>query len=98
MKAEIYNHQCWINETNADTLIDMMDHCLSMAGFNVLQKVDQAFDNEGFTAVWILAESHLAIHTFPEAGKTYVEISSCNEHKNRLFIHQLESLIPEIKL
>jgi S-adenosylmethionine/arginine decarboxylase-like enzyme len=96
MKAEIFNHQCWINETSADKLIDTMDQYLSIAGFNVLQKVHQIFENEGFTAIWILAESHLAIHTFPEAGKTYVEISSCNARKNQLFINQLQCLIPEI--
>jgi S-adenosylmethionine decarboxylase len=32
-----------------------------------------------------LAESHLAIHTFPEEGKTYIELSSCNERMQKAF-------------
>ena len=33
---------------------------------------------EGYTALWLLGESHFAIHTFPEEQKTYIELSSCN--------------------
>ena len=31
----------------------------------------------------------LAIHTFPEDEKTYIELSSCNENKNDRFIQLL---------
>ena len=48
------------------------------SGFTVLKFVDHAFDPQGYTALWLLAESHCALHTFPEEQKAYLEISSCN--------------------
>ena len=29
------------------------------------------------TALFLLSESHFAIHTFPEENTTYIELSSC---------------------
>ena len=48
------------------------------SGFTVLKFIDHAFDPRGYTALWLLAESHCALHTFPEEQKAYLEISSCN--------------------
>ncbi|MDZ4285548.1 MAG: S-adenosylmethionine decarboxylase [Candidatus Sungbacteria bacterium] len=33
----------------------------------------------------MIGESHLAIHTFHEHGKIYVQLSSCNERKSERF-------------
>ena len=48
------------------------------SGFTVLKFIDHNFDPQGYTALWLLAESHCALHTFPEEQKAYLEISSCN--------------------
>ena len=48
------------------------------SGFTALKFVDHAFEPQGYTALWLLAESHCALHTFPEEQKAYLEISSCN--------------------
>ncbi|MEL7222709.1 MAG: S-adenosylmethionine decarboxylase, partial [Bacteroidota bacterium] len=48
-----------------------------------------AFEPQGWTGIWLLAESHLAIHTFPEARKTYIELSSCNRQMYDDFLHLL---------
>jgi S-adenosylmethionine decarboxylase len=68
-----------VNETDPIPLMKTFTKALKDSGFTIMQICTQLFDPQGFTAVWILAESHLAIHTFPEEGKTYVELSSCNE-------------------
>ena len=48
------------------------------SGFTVLKFIDHVFEPQGYTALWLLAESHCALHTFPEEQKAYLEISSCN--------------------
>jgi S-adenosylmethionine/arginine decarboxylase-like enzyme len=96
MKAEIFNFRGWIAETLPETVIPVMEKYLDKAGFTVLNKVAHQFSPGGFTAVWVLAESHLAVHSFPEENKTYVEISSCSRSKNEAFIEQIQTLvIPE---
>ena len=56
------------------------------SGFTVLKFIDHAFDSQGYTALWLLAESHCALHTFPEEQKAYLEISSCNSEMYVNFI------------
>lgn len=85
MQAQIFNYKTWISETNPDLLKKQLEACLNASNLTILNFVEHHFEPQGFTAVWVLAESHLAIHTFPEAGKTYLELSSCNEAKNQEF-------------
>ena len=51
--------------------------------------MEHAFEPIGWTGIWLLAESHLAIHTFPEENKTYIEISSCNKEMYDEFLKLL---------
>lgn len=53
--------------------------------------MEQHFPNGGYTALWLLAESHLAVHTFPESKATYLELSGCNESKTEAFKAALEN-------
>ena len=78
MKAWIDNHSTWIQETDPSALKSQFEQMLKDAGFGILNFMEHHFEPQGWTGVWLLAESHLAIHTFPEENKTYVELSSCN--------------------
>lgn len=79
MLAKIWNYREWITETDKNRLTEICDKALADAGFNILQEVTHDFQPQGFTKLYLLSESHFAIHTFPEFGKTYIELSSCNE-------------------
>jgi S-adenosylmethionine/arginine decarboxylase-like enzyme len=59
---------------------------LENCGFKVLKFTEHCFKPQGYTALWLLAESHFALHTFPESGKTYIELSSCNVEYYQRFI------------
>jgi len=96
MKAEIYNYKTWITLTEPMLLVKVMEQLLQEANYTVLNKMEHHFEPQGFTAVWMLAESHLAIHTFPEGEKTYVELSSCNEAKNKHFVILLEQQLGSV--
>lgn len=85
MNAEIFNYKTWISETEPSVLKVQLGELLRQSSFTILQFTEHHFEPHGYTAVWVLAESHLAIHTFPEASKTYIELSSCNEGKNLNF-------------
>lgn len=77
MKAEMYKTSYWTAETRPDVLVGLYEDLLDKSGFHVLKRSEQFFAPFGFIVVWILGESHLAIHTFPEEGKAYVELTSC---------------------
>lgn len=78
MQAKIWNFSQWITETDPHKIREKFDDALRKAGFNILCFTDHNFQPFGYTALWLLTESHFAVHTFPEFGKTYIELSSCN--------------------
>jgi S-adenosylmethionine decarboxylase proenzyme len=59
-------------------------HCLdavSRAGLTIVGDVFHQFDGGGVTGAVILAESHLAVHTWPELGSVTLDVFVCN-HAN----------------
>ena len=78
MKAQIWNRNWWIEETREKVLDSTLDRLIRQAGFNVLSTLEHEFSPFGYTKLWLLSESHLALHTFPEENKAYIELSSCN--------------------
>lgn len=89
MIAKIWNFSGWIKDTDPTRLDIYFNALLKKAGFTVLNKVAHEFEPQGYTVLWLLAESHFAIHTFPEQKKTYIELSSCNGFKQKMFLKML---------
>ena len=46
-------------------------------GLSLLKIVSNKFEPQGVTAVGLLAESHMSIHTWPEHGYAAVDIFTC---------------------
>ncbi|RUT78063.1 S-adenosylmethionine decarboxylase [Ancylomarina longa] len=88
LDAKIHNLRFWISEFNPEVLESMFQNFLEEADFVILNFSDYHFPVQGYTAFWLLAESHLAIHTFPGKGCSYIELSSCNQAKSECF-HKL---------
>jgi S-adenosylmethionine/arginine decarboxylase-like enzyme len=85
MKAEIYNINGWVNETDSERLKTIYSELLGLSGFDILNFQEHNFSPIGWTGLWLLGESHFAIHTFPEEKKSYIELSSCNEEYYNFF-------------
>jgi len=45
--------------------------------FTVLNVVSHDFSPQGFTLIFLLSESHLAVHTYPEYNSLYFSFYSC---------------------
>lgn len=81
----INNYKTWVRETNPEELKRLMGAWLKRCDFQLLNFTEHYFKPHGYTCLWLLGESHLAVHTFPEKEVCYVELSSCNARKNQLF-------------
>jgi len=92
MEAKIWNHSEWIGLTDKQKLKDTFTKMLIDAEFTILDYIEYDFKPQGYTGLWLLAESHFAIHTFPEEKKSYIELSSCNELKNDSFMELLKTV------
>ena len=52
---------------------------LSNTGVNVLNEIHHEFQPQGYTALYLLSESHMSIHTWPENGKIRVDFFDENQ-------------------
>lgn len=76
--AEFYD--CNSNVLNNVGLIEsLMEQAAVACGATVVQKNFHMFNPYGVSGVVIIAESHLAIHTWPELGYAAVDLFTCGE-------------------
>jgi len=64
--------------TRAEALRDICLKAVEAAGLTVVGDRFFQFNPQGVTGTILLAESHLAIHTWPEAGFVAVDVYVCN--------------------
>ena len=80
-------------------LLDSMPEQMSMTKVMppyVFEYRGEVPDDWGLSGIVIIAESHLAIHTFPDKGYVTVDIFSCKEFDVRMAVSQIvEAFQPE---
>ena len=60
-----------------DGLRAAMQRSAEATGATILSGSEHRFDNDGFTMVLLLSESHASIHTYPEYKSCFVDIFTC---------------------
>lgn len=63
-----------------DSMEEFREHAgilLSDYGCNILNFQEHKFQPQGFTCIFMLAESHLSIHTWPERGSAACDVFTC---------------------
>jgi len=63
-------------------LYELLDQICEKYNFMVLQKIHHVFEPQGITIVYLLSESHISIHTFPENEYIALDIYTCRQYKN----------------
>ena len=85
-----------------DGLVEMLRRAADSCGATLLGVQSHKFKPQGVTAVVMLAESHMSIHTWPESKSCAIDIYTCgslntqdafdviiNELKGSLLQHQV---------
>lgn len=76
----------------------ILTNCTQAAGLTLLHQHVHQFSPQGVTASAVLAESHIAIHTWPERGVLFVDIATCSSKSaTRAALDELCSHIPHIE-
>lgn len=72
-----------------------LEAAIEMCGAQICGHVTKSFDPTGFTCLYLLAESHASIHTYPERGAIFFDAFTCGapdpgvilEHFVKMFRH-----------
>lgn len=61
----------------------------------VVKKYFKSFKPSGSTLVYLLSQSHLAVHTWPESGIIHVDLVMCVDRDRELFTNALKKALSE---
>ena len=64
--------------TDADSLRQFCRDSVNQSGLTILGELFHSFEGGGVTGAVVLAESHLAIHTWPELNSVTLDVYVCN--------------------
>lgn len=64
--------------TRAEVLRELCLEATRQSGLSAVGDCFHQFDPQGVTGTVLLAESHLAIHTWPESGFASIDVFVCN--------------------
>lgn len=77
MKAQMFHYDVWLPYQPEKSFAAACEQALIESGFCILKQCEHFFPVQGYTGLWLLSESHFALHSFPEANQIYAELTSC---------------------
>ena len=93
---ELYRCDC--EKLNDESFLRcILNKAAKLAKAKVLNLISNKFEPQGVTAIALLAESHISIHTWPESNYSAVDIFTCGQNMMPELASQylIESLIAE---
>ena len=74
-------YRCDYEKLNDESFLRCtLNNAAKLANAKVLNIVSNKFEPQGVTAIALLAESHLSIHTWPEENYSAVDIFTCGKN------------------
>lgn len=62
-----------------DLVVDILSRAADRCGATILGVQSHKFEPQGVTAVVMLAESHISLHSWPERGEAAIDIYTCGD-------------------
>lgn len=90
MDAVIFEKSGWVDEINPSAIKNMIEYAMKKAQFTLCAFSEHYFKPHGYSACWVIGESHVAAHTFDEKGITYIQLSSCSREKFDAFCNNID--------
>ena len=74
-------YKCDYEKLNDESFLRCtLNRAAKLANATVLNLISNKFEPQGVTAIALLAESHISIHTWPEANYSAVDIFTCGQN------------------
>jgi len=76
---ELYRCDC--EKLNDESFLRcILNRASKLANATVLNLISNKFEPQGVTAIALLAESHISIHTWPESNYSAIDIFTCGQN------------------
>ena len=74
---------------NMEQLNTMLKQICIDNEFQILNEVQYKFEPIGCSILFLLSESHLSIHTFPEKNHMSIDIYTCRQYKDNAVYNEI---------
>jgi S-adenosylmethionine decarboxylase len=65
--------------SRVETVREILDSAINESGLHVVSSNFHQFEPYGVTAIYLLSESHLSVHTWPEYSYVALDIFTCGD-------------------
>lgn len=72
-----------------DKIKTLLDTICNKYDFSILNKSEHVFEPQGLTILYLLSESHLSVHTFPERKYIAIDLYTCREYKDNAVYQEI---------
>ena len=72
-----------------DKIKTLLDTICNKYDFSILNKSEHVFEPQGLTILYLLSESHLSVHTFPERKYIAIDLYSCRDYKDNAVYEEI---------
>ena len=74
-------YRCNYEKLNDESFLRCtLNRAAKLANATVLNLISNKFEPQGVTAIALLAESHISIHTWPESNYSAIDIFTCGQN------------------
>ena len=74
-------YRCDSEKLNDESFLRcILSRAAKLANATILNLISNKFEPQGVTAIALLAESHISIHTWPESNYSAVDIFTCGQN------------------
>jgi len=79
---------------NPEKIREVLTQLCEKQQYSILGKLEHVFEPEGCTMIFLLSESHLSVHTFPERNYIAFDLYTCRcYHNNSVYMGIYKHLI-----
>ncbi len=72
-------------EVSNTKLKSIITQALKKSGAHTKGFKEHTFKPQGYSAIWLLSESHASIHTYPEHNGLFIDLFTCGNIKTEPF-------------
>lgn len=93
---------CDIKEIKNEKLLNnikevkqLLDEICKEYNYTILNKNEHIFEPQGFTILYLLSESHISIHTYPEHNYIAMDLYTCRHYNDNEIYEEIYNKIIE---
>ena len=84
-----------LNDESLGFIENIAQDLIADLDLTIVKKISHVFHPRGITLAFILSESHLLVHTWPELGVIHIDLVTCSYRDKKRFESSLKAAFSE---